>query len=253
MCTVVILRRPEHDWPIIVAANRDEQINRSWKGPARHRFDRPDVIAGLDELGGGSWLGINEFGVFACILNRQGTLGPQADKRSRGEIVLDALDFEDSAAAVETIAHIDGQAFRDFNMIVADNRDAYCVKLASDQSSTAQISGIPEGYSMLTAGELNDVSCNRIKTFLPKFKSAPAPNPGVGDWSIWPELMASSSLDGNPGSAMCFLTESGFGTSSSALLALPSIDSALHEPPARVEWKFASGPPDSSPYERIPL
>ena len=46
MCTVVILRRPEHDWPLLIAANRDEMLARSWLPPARHWPDRPDVAAG---------------------------------------------------------------------------------------------------------------------------------------------------------------------------------------------------------------
>ncbi len=30
MCTVVLLRRPEHEWPLLVAANRDERVSRAW-------------------------------------------------------------------------------------------------------------------------------------------------------------------------------------------------------------------------------
>ena len=77
MCTVVILRRPTHEWPLILGANRDEMLIRPWKPPARHWPDRPDVMAGLDELAGGTWMGLNDTGVVACILNRHGTLGPQ--------------------------------------------------------------------------------------------------------------------------------------------------------------------------------
>ena len=41
MCTVVILRRPGHDWPLLLAGNRDEMKGRPWKPPARHWPDRP--------------------------------------------------------------------------------------------------------------------------------------------------------------------------------------------------------------------
>ena len=86
MCTLVILRRPAHDWPVLIAANRDEMRDRPWRPPARHWPDRPEVVAGLDELAGGSWLGINDHGVVAGILNRVGSLGPAPNKRSRGEL-----------------------------------------------------------------------------------------------------------------------------------------------------------------------
>ena len=93
MCSVIILYRPGHDWPMLLAANRDEMHERPWVAPGRHWPDRPEIVAGQDLLAGGSWLGINDFGVVAGILNRRDTLGPQAGKRSRGELVLDALDF----------------------------------------------------------------------------------------------------------------------------------------------------------------
>ncbi|MCC6782813.1 MAG: NRDE family protein, partial [Planctomycetes bacterium] len=84
MCTLVLLRRPGHAWPLLVAANRDEMRERPWRPPARHWPDRPDVFAGLDELAGGSWLGLNDHGVAAAVLNRRNTLGPAAGLRSRG-------------------------------------------------------------------------------------------------------------------------------------------------------------------------
>jgi hypothetical protein len=257
MCTVVILRRPDHDWPFILAANRDEQLSRPWKAPARHWPDRPDVVAGLDELGRGSWMGLNDLGVVACILNRRGTLGPQDGKRSRGEIVLDALDYEDAAAAIESLSHLDGNAFRDFNLIVADNRDAYWLRLDETRSKDIEVNEIPAGFSMLTAADLNDPTSLRIQTFLPQFEAAPAPDPASDDWSIWPNLMGSrsdgGSAGGSPSTAMCFCTETGFGTSSSALVALPSIDSTFHSPPARKQWLFAEGPPDSASFKPVAL
>ena len=103
MCSVILLRRPDATWPLILGANRDEMAGRPWKAPARHWPDRPNVIAGLDELAGGSWLGMNDEGVVAAVLNRMGTLGPEAGKRSRGELVLDALDFADAAEAAREI------------------------------------------------------------------------------------------------------------------------------------------------------
>ena len=85
MCTLVILRRPGSPWPLLLAANRDELRTRASMSPARHWPDRPHLRGGLDVLARGSWLGINDDGVVAAVLNRRGTLGPAPDKRSRGE------------------------------------------------------------------------------------------------------------------------------------------------------------------------
>jgi len=48
MCTLVILRRPEHDWPVVIGANRDEMTDRPALPPGRHWPDRAEVVAGLD-------------------------------------------------------------------------------------------------------------------------------------------------------------------------------------------------------------
>src|SRR6266849_1043317 len=112
MCTVVILRRPEHAWPVVIGANRDEMIDRPAMPPGRHWPDRMEVVAGLDLQAGGSWLGVNDWGVAAAILNRHGSLGPAAGLRSRGELVLEALDHADAVAAAAALSHLDPAARR---------------------------------------------------------------------------------------------------------------------------------------------
>src|SRR5260221_4743439 len=102
MCTLVILRRPEHDWPVIIGANRDEMIDRPAKPPARHWPDRAEVIAGLDLLADGSWLGLNDWGVAAAVLNPHGSLGPAARPRSPGALGAQALDHGHAAASAPT-------------------------------------------------------------------------------------------------------------------------------------------------------
>src|SRR5262245_8686154 len=124
MCSIVLLIRPGHDWPVIAAANRDEMRDRPWRPPGRHWPDRPQVVAGLDLLAGGRWLGINSDGVVAAVLNRVNALGPAPGFRSRGELVLEALDHADAAAAAVALADLAPAAYRPFNMVVFDNRDA---------------------------------------------------------------------------------------------------------------------------------
>ena len=128
MCTLVILRRPGHPWPLILAANRDELTDRPWLAPGRHWPDRPEVVAGKDETAGGSWLGLNDHGVVAGVLNRVDSLGPEPGKRSRGELVLEALDHADAATATNSLARLDPAAYRSFNLVIADNRDAFWLR-----------------------------------------------------------------------------------------------------------------------------
>ena len=64
------------------------------------------------------------------MLNRPGTLGPAAGKRSRGELVLEALDHADAAAAAARARRLEPDAYRPFNLIVADDRDAFWLRHA---------------------------------------------------------------------------------------------------------------------------
>ncbi|MGE4278087.1 MAG: NRDE family protein [Magnetospirillum sp.] len=246
MCTLVLLRRPGHAWPILVAANRDEMAGRPWKAPARHWPDRPEVTAGLDELAQGSWLGVNDHGVMAAILNRVGTLGPAAGKRSRGELVLDALDHADAVQAADALADLDGRAWRPFNMVVADNRDAFWIK--SEGDGRVLVHEIPPGLHMISAMDLDDLASPRLAAYLPRFHAATPPDADADDWREWQALMADGGggQDGEENAAMCFCRPTGFGTVSSSLIGLSSDNT--HHPWL---WLFADAAPSSAPYTRI--
>jgi uncharacterized protein with NRDE domain len=272
MCTVVLLRRPQAPWPLLLAANRDELRSRPWRPPARHWPDRPDVVAGLDVQAGGSWLGVNDDGVVAAVLNRVGSLGPAAGKRSRGELVLEALDHADAAAAAKALVDLDPDAYRPFNLLIADARDAFWLRHAGglprfgyrDSSGTwrevdttampgavlrsapVECRELPEGCSMITARDLNDTTSARVRHFLPQFERAVLPDPGADDWRAWIELLGRRAAPGaEPGDAMTIVTEGDFGTVCSTLIALPAFGVPI--------MKFAAGAPDEAPFERVVL
>lgn len=256
MCTVVILRRPDHAWPVIIGANRDEMLDRPWTPPGRHWPDRADVIAGRDDLAGGTWMGLNDAGLAACILNRRGSLGPAPGKRSRGELVLEALDHADAVRAAEALANISPAAYRPFNMIVTDNTEAWWLSLMAESDSSGhsvRSVPIPEGLSIFTANDRNDTSDARIATYLPLFEAAPPPDPDAGNWASWRKLLGATESQGEVYNAMSFRMNSGFGTSSSSLMALPSIDNAHSATAKRPIWLFAEGPPESSNFVPVDI
>ncbi|GAB3130949.1 NRDE family protein [Novispirillum itersonii] len=252
MCTVVILRRPGHAWPVLIGANRDEMRDRPVLPPGRHWADRPEVTAGQDLLAGGSWMGLNDHGVMAAILNRFGTLGPAADKRSRGELVLEALDHADAADAVMALAELDGRAYRPFNMIVADNTHGWWLRHADRADGIIEALPLPDGLSMITGFDLNDTGADpRLRHNLPAFHAAAVPEPEAGSWSGWMSLLASRDAGGaenDPRTAMCFLRPNGFGTVSSSLMALPAVGAA--DPAV---WLYAAGPPDQAEWTPVPM
>lgn len=247
MCTFIILRRSGHDWPVLIAANRDEMTDRAWQPPARHWPDRPDVVGGLDELAGGTWLAANDSNVVAAVLNREGSLGPTTDKRSRGELVLDAVDYPDAAVAAEAMAELDGRAYRAFNLIIADNTNAFWLR--GTEETRVTVAAIPPGLHMITARELDDTGSARIGRFLPQFQSATEPDVKADNWSEWERLLRTRlhTSEEDPRETMCIVTDKGYGTVSSTMMALPS---ANHPDRKRV-WKFANGRPDEQPFESI--
>ncbi|MCC7167931.1 MAG: NRDE family protein, partial [Rhodospirillales bacterium] len=174
MCTIVLNFRPGHSWPLLAGANRDEMVNRPWQGPARHWPDRPDCVAGLDVLAKGSWLGVNDEGVMAAMLNRFASLGPAPGKRSRGELVLDALDHAEASEAARALADLDPQAYRPFNMVIGDWKSLYWLRHDGEHLEARPIA---PGFHMLTAHELDDRQSPRIAAYLDPFREAPTPDP----------------------------------------------------------------------------
>jgi uncharacterized protein with NRDE domain len=249
MCTFVILRRPGEDYPVLIAANRDEMIARPWLPPARHWPDRPEVLAGKDELAGGTWLGLNDHGVAAGILNRFGSLGPAPGARSRGELVLEALDHADAAEAAKALATLDPKSYRSFNMIVADNSDAFWLSHADPGGAPVKRAALKPGLSMIAAGDLDD-DTTRLKRYRPRFRAAALPDPARGDWRAWEALLSDTIADpaGDPQSAMRFTLESGFATVSSALIALPAPGKGL-----KPVFRFAAWQPKPAPWRDISL
>jgi uncharacterized protein with NRDE domain len=246
MCTLAILRRPTHEWPLLIGANRDEMINRPALPPGRHWPDRPEVVAGLDQLAGGSWLGINDWGVAAAVLNRHGSLGPAPGQRSRGELVLEALDHADAVSAADALSHLDPAAYRTFNLIVADNRDAFWLRHSGADDIEAR--PVKEGLSLIAAGDFDDFVTPRLAFALIPFSAAAAPDPD-GTWSSWEDLLSDDQPPAGavPDAALRFRTPGGFATVSSALIALPAGPSAQRA----AVFRFAQWLPKPAPWRDV--
>ncbi len=210
---------------VCIGANRDEMVARAWDAPGEFW---PGVMAGRDRLAGGTWLGMNRHGVVAAVLNRTGTLGPAAGKRSRGELPLTALREASAEAAAAYLAGLDAGAYRPFNLVVADAAGAWLLRgLGEGKPDMARLG---EGVSMITSGEPNDVAHPRIARHLPRFAAA-----AFEDWAA---LLADAS--GPWESALNIPEKDGFATVCSSLIALPRA--------GKPEWRFAAGRPDGAAF-----
>ena len=238
MGTVILLLRPGHAWPVLIAANRDELLDRPWDPPDSHWPEQPGVVAGRDRLGGGTWMALHG-GLVAAVLNRPGSLGPAPGKLSRGGLPLMAVQHRSAAAASGAMLALDGGAYRSFNMVLADRHSAHSIRgLGFGQPEGWKL---PPGLHVVTADDPNDLANLRTRAQLPRFAAAAVPDAARGDWGEWQALHGDRS--GVPAAALNVPPHDGFGTVCSSLVGLP----ASGEP----VWMFAAGPPDQAAFTRV--
>ncbi len=199
-------------------------------------------------------MGLNDFGVVAVVMNREGTLGPDPVKRSRGELVLKALESPQATTAVGALARLPADSYRPFNLFVGDWRNAYWLRnRGAPESAAIEVLEVDSGLHLLSARELDDVSHPRTRIYLPRFRDAATPDPDTGDWTDWARLLGSrlypQDLDSR--AAMNFDLPTGFGTVSGSLIALPANSgSRLQSKPL---WRYADGSPDKAPFTPVVL
>lgn len=243
MCTVLMLRRPGHEWPLIVGETRDENPIRQSEKPGRHWPENHSAVAGLD-LGNparGSWLGVNDEGVFATLVNLSGTVGAQG-AQSRGKLVTDALKFKTAAEAREHFRAMDPQQFPPFFLTIADKKDAYTIQ---SNGHAVAVVDIPEGYSMVTPRGLNQITDPRHDRHIGTLKNTATPDPVRGDWQSWIDILSARS-DKHPSDGVTIINkEKGVETVSSSLVAIPA-DSAKDN-----VFLYAAGKPGEVPYEVV--
>lgn len=123
MCLIVVGWRQHPDFPLVVAANRDEFYARPSALIGRWP-ERPEVLGGRDLEAGGTWLGVTTAGRFAAVTNVREPSVPKG-RRSRGELPRDFLLA--SQPAGQYAAEIDPGTFSGFNLLVADQDSLwYC-------------------------------------------------------------------------------------------------------------------------------
>jgi uncharacterized protein with NRDE domain len=124
MCLIVLAVKQHPSYKLILAANRDEYYDRPSAGPAFWE-DAPQVLAGRDLKGGGTWLGITRNGRIAAVTNYRDPASVRTDAPSRGWLVRDyLLSGDDPASYLERVRQ-DGTEYNGFNLIVGDKEDLF--------------------------------------------------------------------------------------------------------------------------------
>jgi uncharacterized protein with NRDE domain len=122
MCSLVVRYRPGPGIVLLVAANRDERLDRPASGP--QVWIGEPFAAPRDEVAGGTWLGLTAGGTFVAITNRFGS-PPDPSRRSRGALVVDALRQPGAGAIRAFLAGIPPEQHNGFHLFYADRETAF--------------------------------------------------------------------------------------------------------------------------------
>ncbi len=156
MCLVVILFQVLDGAPVLVAANREERFDRpalpprSFRGPPRY-------VCGIDQQAGGTWLGVNQYGVLVAVTNREKT-GLIASPRSRGLLCLDLLSCQTARdAAAKAADELTKRSYAGANYVCLDAEHAAAIYGGRE----IQVVEMRPGLHLLTNADLDDLDDRR--------------------------------------------------------------------------------------------
>ena len=124
MCLLLMAFKHHPDYPLIIAANRDEFHSRP-ASEAHYWNDKPTILAGRDLQAGGTWLGISKNGKFASVTNYHEQISEPVPPLSRGALIIDFLKSD--MTSQEYANHIlkSGNAYQGFTLVFGTVDDLY--------------------------------------------------------------------------------------------------------------------------------
>jgi len=119
MCLILLAQGAHPDYPLVVAANRDEYYERP-TAKAAFWQDHPHILAGRDLECMGTWLGITRAGRFAALTNFRDPRERKTDAPSRGQLVSNFLVSEQEPREyLEEVAKL-APRYNGFNLLAGD-------------------------------------------------------------------------------------------------------------------------------------
>lgn len=221
---------------MLVAANRDEHLDRASAGPRRTDHDDGWIVAPVDLVAGGTWLGLNRHGVFVGITNRRHAPHDPA-RESRGHLVTMALREATAADAASVIAERDGSRTNGFHLFCADARGVWRV-IGDGERMTLDALGT--GVHVATERSFSGTPPQRESELVARLQT------GDGDRRDLDGLGRLLGTHGDePMEGTCVhIDDRRYGTRSSTLVAIGT---------ATTPWRLlhADGPPCRTPYEDL--
>lgn len=124
MCLILFGLQAHPDFPLVLAANRDEFYKRP-TATASFWEDAPDVLAGRDLQSGGTWLGVTRSGRLAAITNYRDLSNINPDAPTRGALVADFLMGDQAPEAYLQEIAPRAADYNGFNLLVGQGADLW--------------------------------------------------------------------------------------------------------------------------------
>src|SRR3954470_19453764 len=239
MCTVLLRCSPVARWPLVLAAVRDEFIDRAWDPPAAHWPDTPDLIGGRDRTAGGTWLAVRrDRPAVAALLNGVRRPPPAGGelRPSRGGLALAAL------TGTARLDDADLASYDGFHLVLGTPTG---VTVWTWDGQRVRRHELAAGHHIIVNDGVDTVDDPLVPHFAPLLASVPDPGELTGDsasaWGPWRDLLAGDGLPGDDPRALVVRKAFGertYGSSSAALIGL-SRDSARFDftaTPDRPAW-----------------
>lgn len=173
MCIAYLAIGAHPDWPLFIAANRDEFHARPATAAAPWP-SHPDLLAGIDNIAGGTWLGVTRHGRFALLTNYR-DMAYDSQAASRGALVADYLQGQEKPDVYADVVALQGDRYNGFNLIVGDLKQAFYVGNRHDGGPAVKLQ---PGRHVLSNHLLNTAwpKTQRLKERLDNYPMADLPN-----------------------------------------------------------------------------
>lgn len=246
MCTVLLRFAPDERWPLLMAAVRDEFVQRAWDPPAAHwAAPAAHLLGGRDRVAGGTWMAVDpdpDRPAVAALLNGVRRPPPDGPPRpTRGTLVLDAL-AHGFIPERESVRDHDG-----FHLLVATPTQ---VDVWSWDGESVAHQALSEGDHILVNLGVDAAEDPLIPHFTPLLEGLP--NPDLSDglppgeaWEPWTDLLRGADLPGDDPRALILRREiegRPYGTTSASLVALA---------PGALRYNFNSDPRDPNAWGEV--
>lgn len=173
MCTLIVFRDMDPQYPLIIAANRDENPAR----PTQNPTDLPGgIYAPLDLVHGGSWIGVNCYGLVAALTNRF-VLRHSRGRRSRGKIITNALLYRSTNDAIAYVLAQPLRSYNGFHLFLDDGRNAALVWRGFFKYSVCPLTS---GHWIFTGDDISPGHSERANVI--RKWMMPEPRPGSLVW-----------------------------------------------------------------------